>query len=129
MNYKILPKISIFLFSFTLSLLIIPNTVLAQVASDEKNLAGLIKLVTNNILNPVIGLLVGIAVLLFIWGVLKYVNKGGDEKEREKAIQLIVWGIISIFVMLSVWGLVGILTGTFFPGGSPTPPIPKLPTS
>ncbi len=35
-------------------------------------------------------------------------------KDRRKGRDRIVWGLVSIFVILSVWGLVGLLQQTFF---------------
>ena len=53
---------------------------------------------------------------------------GGDEDAKKAAVQLIVWGVIFIFVMVSVWGLVGILVGSFdFDTTIPaTPNVPPL---
>lgn len=73
------------------------------------------------LINAVIYLLIGIAVLLFIAGLVKYITAGGDEKQVTEAKNYILFGIIAIFVMVSVWGLVAILTNTFFSGGVAIP--------
>lgn len=82
-------------------------------AFNSDNFANLLRSITNFILTPVVSFLVSIALVVFLWGVLKYMGKTGDEAEREKARQLIIWGIIGIFVMVSVWGLVKVLMGSF----------------
>lgn len=62
------------------------------------------------IISKIIPLLVAVAVLIFIWGVLKYILAGSDDAtKRTEARGFMIWGIIAIFVMVSVWGLVGIL--------------------
>lgn len=76
-------------------------------------IAGLIK--------PLVPLLIGLAVVVFIYGVLILMfSEGGEKKEEGK--QYMLWGIIGIFVMVSVWGLVNILKGTF----GLDPAVPKI---
>ncbi len=74
-------------------------------------------------LNAIPKLLIGVAVLYFLWGVLKYITAGG-EGEVGEASQMIIWGLVAIFVMTAVVGLVGIVAGTFNvpSGGTLTPP-------
>jgi len=68
-------------------------------------------------INQLVLVLIGIGLLLFIFGLVKYVSAGGDEDEVKKAKSFIIFGIIALFVMLSVWGLVNLLSDTFFPRG------------
>ena len=83
----------------------------------------------NNILVPI---LFAIAFLTFLWGAFQTFivgsSAGADVKDSGK--NLMMWGLIGFFVMVSVWGLVNILTGTFQfsnnqgPTGVPrTPPV------
>lgn len=66
----------------------------------------------GNILQPLVPLLIGLAVVVFIYGVLiLMLSEGGEKKEEGK--QYMLWGIIGIFVMVSLWGLVAVLTSTF----------------
>ncbi|OIO33277.1 MAG: hypothetical protein COZ49_04260 [Candidatus Yonathbacteria bacterium CG_4_10_14_3_um_filter_47_65] len=84
----------------------------------------LVKLFISSILDPLVPLIIGLALVYFLWGVSKYILHGDDEKKREEGRQMMVYGIIGLFVMVSVWGLVNILVGTF--GLSNI--IPQLPT-
>ncbi len=72
----------------------------------------------------VIPLIIGIAVVVFLWGLIEYVTAGADEEKRKSARNHIIYGIIAIFVMISVWGLVNVLRGTFGldTGNIPEPP-------
>ena|SRR5258708_6875948 len=81
------------------------------------------------IFSALIPLLIGIAVALFLYGVLKYVMVGDDESGRRDAVGYMIWGIVSIFVMISIWGLVGILNGTFGTIGASVPPVPQSATN
>ncbi|MES2416249.1 MAG: hypothetical protein V4504_00950 [Patescibacteria group bacterium] len=55
----------------------------------------------------------GLAILVFIWGVVQYIAGAEEEAKREKGRQFIIWGLIGIFAMISVWGLVRVLNNTF----------------
>lgn len=69
--------------------------------------------IQSGILSPLVYFLISVAVIIFLWGVVKYIKSSDSEDERKKAKDFIVYGIIGLFVMISVWGLVGILSGTF----------------
>ena len=69
--------------------------------------------------------MVSAAAVYFMYGVLTYVRRGEDEGDRAKGISMMWYGIVAIFVMISVWGLVYILINTFNLDTS-APPIPKL---
>ena len=77
------------------------------------NLAELIKLFTD-LINPLIGLLTGVAVLLFIWGIVKYILYASDEKKKLSAKDTMVYGIVALFVLFSFWGIVQFLKGAVF---------------
>ena len=66
-----------------------------------------------NLVATIVPLLVAVAVLLFLWGVFRYVSSGGDEEKRAEGYQLIINGVIAIFVMVSIWGFVSLLANTF----------------
>ena len=67
---------------------------------------------TNNIINTIIPILISIGVLFFIYGVVKYI-RAKDEGEREAGKNTMIQGVIGLFIIVSIWGLVGILTNTF----------------
>ncbi|MFA6430301.1 MAG: pilin [Candidatus Paceibacterota bacterium] len=68
------------------------------------------------VLNKLVPFIISLAVVYFIWGVFRYAVAGDEEKKKEAKTQ-IIWGIVGIFVMVSVWGLVNILQGTFGTAG------------
>ena len=79
--------------------------------------------VTCTISVSVIPLIFAVATLMFVWGVVQYVINTEDEAKKSKGRQFMIWGIIALAVMVSVWGLVSILGGTF---GIDTDFIPKV---
>jgi len=74
--------------------------------------------ILQDLLNGLLPVLIALAVALFLWGVLKYIRTSDNPDERTEGRELMVYGIVAIFVMISFWGLVNILVGTFF--GSPS---------
>lgn len=68
-----------------------------------------------------IPLVIAFAVLYFLWGARKYITAidGDDQKEAK---DMIVHGIIILFVMVSVWGLVNLIVSTFGVGPTNLPP-------
>ena len=82
----------------------------------------------SQLINRLIPLVIGIGVLVFLWGLVGYVTAGGDEEKRKNARSLMIYGIIVLFVMVSVWGLVRILTTTFGTDQNNTiPTYPQVP--
>ena len=51
-------------------------------------------------------IVVGIALLGFFWGLVKFIFAAGDEVDTEKGKSLMIWSVVALFVMVSVWGLV-----------------------
>ena len=64
------------------------------------------------LINRVIPLLIGVALLLFFVGVIRYIISAGEDG-KVKAKATIVWGIITLFVMVSVFGILKILMNSF----------------
>ncbi|MBP6908358.1 MAG: hypothetical protein KBB75_00870 [Candidatus Pacebacteria bacterium] len=61
----------------------------------------------------IIPLLFTLATAGFIWGIIQYFLNPDNEEKRKAGKSFIIWGLIGLFVMISMWGLVGILTNTF----------------
>ena len=79
----------------------------------NKTFADLVnKVFISGILKPLVPFLIGLGVVVFIYGVLILMfSEGGEKKEEGK--EYMVWVIVGIFVMVSVWGLVNILSSSF----------------
>ena len=67
--------------------------------------------ITNNIITPLgtivnalIPILFAVALLAFFWGLVKYIFGKGEDKEQAK--KTMIWGVVALFVMASIWGLV-----------------------
>jgi hypothetical protein len=53
-------------------------------------------------------ILLGVGLLIFLWGLVKFLFRVGSDGDKavEEGKNRMVWGLIALFVMLSVWGLV-----------------------
>lgn len=67
----------------------------------------------SELVNPTVILIIGFAVVYFFWGVAKYILHSDDAKTREEGRGMMIQGIIAIFVMISMWGLINLLDNTF----------------
>lgn len=65
----------------------------------------------GNVINAIIPVMVALGVVYFLYGVFTYMTAGDDDK-KTAAKSKILYGIIGIFVMVSIWGLVNLLTQT-----------------
>ena len=94
----------------SLSIALSPLLVLAQ-TTEAVDAFSLIRIL-QNVVDVAIPFIIGLAVLVFLYGLFQFVTAAGDEEARANAKNLIIWSVIAIFVMVSVWGLVNILRGT-----------------
>lgn len=62
---------------------------------------------------PLIMLLLGIAVLVFLWGLFQLVANAGSDDARSTGKRHMLYGIIGIVVMVSALGILNIALGTF----------------
>ena len=76
------------------------------VALAASTLTGVIDTIFS-IVNKVAPILVGCAVVVFFWGIVKFVAHGDDEKAVEEGKQVMIWGMIGLFVIVALWGIVG----------------------
>ncbi len=77
---------------------------------------------TGGLVEITIAVVAAIALLAFFWGLVKFVFRfKGDEKEVEEGKRIMKWGLIALFVMVSVWGIVRFMQSALLPGGVFTP--------
>jgi hypothetical protein len=112
-------KQKLFLSLFSLAFLS-PRVVWGAAPKDLFDLIGIF----FNLIAILIPLIFTLALVLFLWGAALYIYKSNDSSARAEGSKFMLYGIIALFVMVGVWGLVAILGGTF---GVDTGAIPFLP--
>lgn len=87
-----------------------PFFAFAQTVNSVQDLASFTINLINNVAVP---LVFALAFIVFIWGIFQYFILGGhDDAKKKLGRSLMIWGIVGFALMVSVWGLVHILTGT-----------------
>ena len=63
------------------------------------------------ILNPILYLLVAVSVVMFFWGLVQFLltTNSGD---RQQGKSHMLWGIVGLVIIFSVWGIVNLIDGT-----------------
>ncbi|HLP86655.1 MAG TPA: hypothetical protein VK153_02155 [Candidatus Paceibacterota bacterium] len=82
------------------------------IPTAEANIETLVRSVNRVIINPIIVLLFALAVVYFIYGILQYLFNPDNEEIRNSSKKHMLWGIIGMFVMVSVFGIMNIILNT-----------------
>lgn len=91
----------------------------------EGTIEGIITKMTL-ILGDIIPVLLVIATLVFIWGVIVYILAGSSEERKKQGYNLIIWGLLALFLIVTMWGLVVVIGRTFDIGNESIPVGPEL---
>ena len=75
----------------------------------------------GDVLNRLIPVLIAVALVVFFWGLIQYIrtHKGGKD--------IMIAGLVGLFIMVSVWGIIRIAQNTLGVGGGGTPTVPQVP--
>ncbi|MDD5152981.1 MAG: pilin [Candidatus Pacebacteria bacterium] len=63
-------------------------------------------------MQPLIYLLLAGAVVYFLWGIYKFVAGQNNEENQEEGKKHMVWGIVGLVIMVSVWGILNFIQST-----------------
>lgn len=104
------------------ALLLLPTMTFAQTLAGVTTLAQSV----GTLVSTLIPIVMGLAVLVFFWGLVKYIANASDEAAKGEGKTLMIWGMIALFVMVALWGILGWfqsqlgLTGTVITSAPPT---------
>lgn len=68
----------------------------------------------SDIANDIIPFLIGIALVVMLWGIFKYVRNAGDSEKVAEGRKVALYGTIALFLMLSFWGFVMMIKKSLF---------------
>ncbi len=117
-------------FIYTIGLLSLPSITLAasNTTAVQGTLGGVLGTI-KGLMDSIIPIIIVGAVIYFFYGVAKYVMAAGDEDAQTAGRSVMIYGIIGLFVIVAVWGLVGLLGTTFGINiGGPAPTLPYVPS-
>ena len=86
------------------------------------NISDVGSFIINTINNVIVPVLFAVAFIVFLWGAFNtFILGANSEDVKDKGKNLMLYGLIGFFVMVSIWGLVNILTGSVNFGGGTGP--------
>jgi len=87
----------------------------------------------NNIvvsLGKIVGALIpiafGIAVVAFFWGLARYIFAAGSEESKAEGRRIMIGGIIALFIMASIWGIIYFIRDALGVGNDTTIQAPSI---
>lgn len=107
---------------FIITSIVLPFSIYAQDLPKTKTL---LQAATAS-LNTVIGIAILLAFLFFIIGIINFIRKANDPTGRSEGRQQIIWGIVAIFVLATIWGIVAWLRGELGLGQGSNPGILQM---
>ncbi len=115
------------------SLIFIPFTTFALINGSEvstgfEKIGGLVSTFTKSIVGALAVLALTLGVVAFFWGVVEYIwgLRAGDATKEKNGRNFMLWGLIALFVMFSVWGIVRYAQRIFEIEGQNTILIPDI---
>ena len=86
------------------------GALLLPMLASAQTLLSTLSLVSQ-FLNSLVYIFITLAIVVFFWGLIRYLM-GGTEMKAE-GMKIMLWGIVAIFVMVSIWGIIRLLQSTF----------------
>ena len=127
MIQKIFTTVTTSIFMFTA-----PFLTFAQVGSGETyfgEVDGFFTKFIGFIDNVLIPLVFALALLIFVWGMFRFFVWGqANEEDRSKGRQMIIWSIVGMMFMVSIWGIVNVFATGLFGSSNGAPKLPGTPT-
>lgn len=74
----------------------------------------------TSIETTVVSVLISLAVIFIVWHAVKFIMTNAPDKRQEEG-KSILWGIVGLFIILSIWGLVAILGNSLNTGPNQAP--------
>ena len=117
-----------FTLAFVGAALVAPFAALATTTCTSGGLCNALTTV-GTLVSTATPIVVALALLGFFWGLAIYIFNAGDEKKKAEGRSIMIWGILALFVMLSVFGIIGALQSTFQLDNGGTISIPSVQTN
>jgi hypothetical protein len=96
----------------------------------QVNGGALISLLTlvSGLSTRLVPILITVAVLVFFWFVIQFIVKGNQDAEAKQAsVKGMMYSVGALFVMVSIWGIIGFLGNVLGINAGGNIPIPGVP--
>lgn len=71
-----------------------------------------------SIINPLIGILFGAALIVFLWGIATFIMQSDSDQQRDLGKKHMLWGLVGMLIMISFLAIMRIIANTI---GVPVP--------
>lgn len=99
----------------------LPFIASAQTVGNVQNLIFL----AGRILNALIPILIALAVIIFFWGLIKYIM--GSAKSAAAGKSIMIAGIVALFIMVSIWGIINFIQNSLGVNNNAPVTVPQVP--
>jgi len=69
----------------------------------------IIGVILREVINPFLGFLSALAVVIFLWGIVEFILGADSEQKREAGKKHLAWGLIGLVIMFGVWGIIAVI--------------------
>lgn len=102
-----------------------PMLAFAQTSGGLGSLPALVQNI-RSLINNILPVLLALGVLYFFWGLITFIRGAGDPKKTAEGKGIMIWGIVALFVMVSIWGILNWIGTTIGVSGGSVPNIPQI---
>ena len=78
----------------------------------EATITTLMAKVDEVIINPLIIFLFALAIVYFLYGLVRYLMSPDNEEMKKDSKQHMIWGVFGMFIMVAVFGILNIVLKT-----------------
>ena len=78
------------------------------------NFASIIQNTLVPLINLTVSVLSALAIVVFFWGLVRYIYESGDAHGHSEGKERIIWSLIALFVLFSIWGILALMGKAFF---------------
>ncbi|HEY4513872.1 MAG TPA: hypothetical protein VJH69_00955 [Candidatus Paceibacterota bacterium] len=86
------------------------------------SVAEIVQRLETYIINPALLLIFTAGFFLFIWGLVMFLINIEEKDKRNTGKDHMVWGLVGMFVMVGVYGILALISNTFDLGVDPRNP-------
>lgn len=93
-----------------------PHTLFAieEAYASGETMKSIIESKVLTTIDAAVSFIVTLAVLAFVFGIVKFMGSAGNDKSRSEGRQFMVWSVLAIVCMVGVWGIVKIVKTSIF---------------
>lgn len=95
--------------TLVIALSLVPARVFAATVEIPQKVKTLIGVFSTTILNPLIAIMFALSLAVFMYGIVLYIWQPENEGAREEGRRSMIWGVVGMFVMVSVFGIIRFL--------------------